>query len=169
MNVKEVKTLFAFNAWATNRIFDAVVSLQPENISKDMSSSHGSIFATMVHLVGAEKMWLSRWVGKQDSAFLSPENVPSMGDLRNLWNTVGFETAKFLAGLDDRKLQDFFEMKTSKGEIFRHIYWQAMLHLVDHSTYHRAQVVTMMRQLGVTPPATGMIMFFREAAKLQKS
>ena len=86
--------------------------------------------------------------------------------MKNIWVAVGFETAKFLGTMTDRKLQDAFTMKTSKGETFTHLYWQAFQHMVDHSSYHRGQVVTMMRQQGVTPPITGLINFYRETAKL---
>jgi uncharacterized damage-inducible protein DinB len=168
MTQQEMKLLHAYSAWASNRIFDAVAAMPQDQVMKDMHSSHGSIHGTLVHMVGAEKIWLSRWVGKPDPAFLQPEDAPTLEALRGIWNGVGHDTAKFLAGANDRKLQEVFEMKTSKGETHRQIYWQAMLHTVDHSTYHRGQVVAMMRQLGAKPPATGMIGFFRETAKLGK-
>jgi len=35
-------------------------------------------------------------------------------------------------------------------------------HAIDHSSYHRGQLVTLLRQVGATPPATGLIVFYRE-------
>lgn len=166
MTLQEIKLLHAFNAWADNRVFDAVMAMPPGLAMQDTKSSHRSIHGTLVHLVGAEKMWLSRWIGKPDAAFLTAEEAPTLEALKKVWSAVGFETARFLGTLTDRKLQESFTMKTSKGETFSHLYWQAFQHMVDHSSYHRGQIAAMMRQLGVAPPTTGLINFYRETAKL---
>ena len=166
MTLQEVKLLHAFNSWADNRILDAAVAMPSEKVMQDLKSSHGGIHGTLVHLVGSEKMWLSRWTGKPDAAFLSGADVPTVEAVRNAWVAVGFETAKFLGAMTDRKLQDTFTMKTSKGDTYTHIYWQAFQHMVDHCSYHRGQIVSMMRQQGTAPPTTGLINFYRETAKL---
>jgi len=166
MTLQEIRLLHAFNSWADNRIIDAVMAMPAEKVMQDMKSSHGSIHGTLVHLVGAEKMWLSRWWGKPDAAFLSAAEVPTVDAVKNTWIAVGFELAKFLGTLSDRKLQDTFTMKTLKGDTYTHTYWQAFQHMVDHCSYHRGQIVCMMRQQGVAPPSTGLINFYRETAKL---
>jgi uncharacterized damage-inducible protein DinB len=167
MTLQEMKLLFAFNAWASNKILDAVGALPEENITRDMKTSHKTILQTLVHMVGAEKVWLERWSGKPDAKFLTPSDYTTLASVKELWNTVGFTSAKFVAGLTDKKLQELFEMKTMKGDVFKTVYWQSMLHVIDHSTYHRGQIVAMLRQLDVVPPSTGMIGFFRETAKLK--
>jgi len=164
MNLQEIKTLHAFNAWASHRIFEATAALTPDQFTKDMKSSHGSIHGTLVHMVSAEKVWLGRWQGRAEP-FLKTTDVPTHGALVELWEKTGFEIAKFLGTLTDKKLQDTFIMKTMKGETFEHVLWHAMQHVVDHSTYHRGQVITMLRQLGITPPSTGLIVFYREAVR----
>lgn len=166
MTLQQAKLLHAFSSWASNRIFDAVIQLPEEEYFRDLKSSHKSIHGTLVHLVAAEKIWLSRWVGTPDASLLTAGEVPGLSGLRTLWEKVGFETAKFLGSLTDKKLQSTFAMKASGGETFTHIYWQAIQHVVDHSTYHRGQVAGMLRQLGHVPPPTGLIIFYRETAKL---
>lgn len=166
MTLQQVKLLHAFNSWADNRLLDAVAAMPADNALQDMKSSHGGIHGTFVHIVGSEKMWLSRWTGKPDATYLSAADAPTMEAVKNIWVAVGFETAQFLGTMTDRKLQDTFTMKTSKGETYTHTYWQAIQHMVDHCSYHRGQVVTMMRQQGITPPVTGLMNFYRETAKL---
>jgi uncharacterized damage-inducible protein DinB len=165
MTFMELKLLHAFNAWASNRVFDAVGQMPEAEVTRDMKTSHGSIHATLVHMVGAEKMWLSRWLGTPDRSFLSTAEVPTLADVRAGWERVGFETARFIGTMNDRKLQETFTMTTAKGESFVHTYGQAFQHVVDHGTYHRGQVVAMMRQLGVVPPSTGLIIFYRETTR----
>ncbi len=166
MTLHEATMLRAFNSWATNRILEALAGLTDEQYRRDMKASHGNIHNTLAHIAGAEKIWLERWTGKPNPAFLKPEEVPSLHDVRTLWENVGYATAGFFGSMTDRKLQETFTMTTSSGERHTHTIAQALLHLVDHSTYHRGQIITMMRQMGITPPTTSMIVFFRETAKL---
>jgi uncharacterized damage-inducible protein DinB len=166
MTLQELKLLHAFNSWATNRIFNACETMSSEDYHRDLKASHKSIHLTMVHMVGAEKIWLARWLGTPDQSFLSEKEAPDLATLRALWEKTGFETAQFLGTMSDKKLLGTFTMKTLKGEQVTHTYWQAFQHVVDHSTYHRGQVVAMMRQLGTPPPSTGLITFYRETAKL---
>lgn len=164
MTLSEARTLHAYSSWATNKIFETLSSLTQEQYTHGMNSSHGGIHGTMVHLVGAEKVWLERFQGSPQP-FLS-ENPPStMSELRNIWENVGFDTAKWLGTMSDRRLSETFTMKTLKGETFTHQFGQAFQHLINHSSYHRGQIVTLLRQLGVKPPATDMIVFFRETSK----
>jgi uncharacterized damage-inducible protein DinB len=168
MTLQEIKMLNAYNAWATNKIFEAVEPLPGEETVRDMKSSHKSIHGTLTHLVGAEKMWLSRMLGTPDKAMIKPTDVPTIADVKTTWEQTGFATAKFLGTMTDKKLQETFTMSTSTGEKFTHSFAQALQHVVDHSTYHRGQVITLMRQMGHTPPNTGMIRFFRETGSAGK-
>jgi uncharacterized damage-inducible protein DinB len=167
MTLHEATMLRAFSSWATNRILDAVTQLSDEQFRRDMKASHGSIYRTLAHMVGAEKIWLERWTGKPNPVFMKPEEVPSLRDIKARWEQVGYDTAKFFGSMTDKKLQDTFTMATASGEQHTHTFAQALLHVVDHSTYHRGQIITMLRQMGITPPTTGMIVFFRETAKLR--
>lgn len=165
MTLQEVKLLHAFNSWANNRIFDAVAKLTAEQYVRDMKASHGSIHGTLTHMVAAEQIWLSRWLGKPEPVRLNPVDVSTLQVLRSTWETSGYEMAKFLGTMTDKKLLETFTVKSPKGNTYTHTHWQAFQHMVDHSTYHRGQVITMMRQLGVVPPTTGLITFYRETAK----
>src|SRR2546428_1231516 len=64
MTPAEVRELFAFNAWASRRIFDGVGQLAPVDYLRDLKSSHGGIHGTLCHIVWAEQLWLQRWLGK---------------------------------------------------------------------------------------------------------
>ena len=165
MTLHEIKLLHAFNAWDTNRIFDAVGALPADDVLKDMKSSHQGIHGTLFHIVAGEKIWLSRWVGNPDARLMAASEAPSLADVKAVWEKAGFDMAKFLGSMSDKKLHETFTMTTSTGQTYTHLYWQAIQHLVDHSSYHRGQIITLMRQLGHTPPSTGLIAFYREIAK----
>jgi len=165
MTLQEIKTLVAYSAWATNRIFEALEELSPEETMRDMKSSHGSIHGTLTHLVGAEKIWLSRMSGTPDKATIKPTDVPTVADVKTTWEQTGFALAKFLGLQTDKKLEDTFGFLTLTGEQFTYRYGEALQHVVNHSTFHRGQVVALMRQMGHKPPDTGLTIFIRETRK----
>ena len=167
MTLQEIRNLHAYNSWADNRIFDALAQLPEEQYLQDLKNSHGGIHTTLIHLVGAERVWLERWQGGEISPFLSTLGLKTLAEVKTIWEKVGYDTAKWLSSMTDKKLNETFTMKTQKGDAFTHVYWQAFQHLVNHSSYHRGQIVTMLRQLGAKPPTTDLILFYRETAKLK--
>lgn len=165
MTLSDITTLHAYSSWATNRFFDALEKLTPDQLAQDMRVSHGSIRGTLLHMIGAEKIWLERWKGETPAAFLSAADAPDLAALKRIWTATGKATAAWLGTLNDRTLQAEFTMTTAAGKTFTHVYAAAFQHLVNHSTYHRGQITAMLRQLGVAPPATDLIVFLRETAK----
>lgn len=165
MTLREAKLLHAYNAWAMERIFDAAAPLPPDQFARDLHASHRSIHGTLTHLVSSERIWLSYWTGSPGPATLTTADAPTVAELKNVWTQTGFATARWLATLTDAKLQETFTMTTPDGTTHTHTIAQALQHLVNHGTHHRAQIVTLLRQLGITPPTTSMIGFFRETAQ----
>jgi uncharacterized damage-inducible protein DinB len=165
MTLQEAKTLHAFNAWATNRLMDALAKLPEEQYLRDMRSSHGNIHNTLAHLISAEQTWLARMTGTPDARLPETVQGTTLAELRKVWEKVGYDMARFLGELTDKKLSTPFTMKTSQGVTYTHTFAQALQHVVDHATYHRGQVITMMRQMGVVPPNTGMMTYYREISR----
>lgn len=165
MNVQEIKLLFAYNSWANNRLFEAAAALSEDQYKRDLQSSHGGIHGTLAHIVGAEKIWLSRWIRKPESTVMTGKDIASLEELKKVWEEVGRRTATFLAGMNDNKLQSTIEIVTTEGKRYTHSYQQMFQHLVNHSSYHRGQITTMLRQLGAKPVGTDMIAFHRLTTK----
>ncbi len=162
MILEEVKLLFAYNSWATNRVFEALEQMPAEKYRQEIKSSHGSIHGTLTHLVAGEKIWLSRLIGKPETTLLQPQEVGSLAALRNLWENVSRQMARFLSTLSVKKLNESFTIVTTEGKQFTHTYQQVLQHLVNHSTYHRGQITTLMRQLDAKPASTDLIVFYRQ-------
>ena len=162
MNVAEVKESFAYNAWAVRRLFDALAALPAEQYQQDLKSSFASIHGTVCHIVWAEQLWLTRWVGTPAPAVAQGKDLAGLADARARWDVLEAERAAFLAGFPDARLSDTITIQPTAGGAYSHTFREMFLHVVDHSSYHRGQVIAMLRQLGVKPPSTGMMGFFRE-------
>jgi uncharacterized damage-inducible protein DinB len=158
--VNEFLKLFEYNAWANRMIFDAAGQLPDEQYFREMKSSHGGIHGTLAHIVWAEHLWLNRWLGKPNPAVPQGGDLPSLPAVRERWEEIEQERARFLAGAADR-LEETILVKPSTGGEYQHSFGQMFRHLVNHSSYHRGQIVTMLRQLGATPPNTDLIRFYR--------
>lgn len=165
MNVEQVRELFRYNAWANRRIFDALAALPTGDYMRDLKSSFGSIHGTLAHIVGAERLWLARWKGEA-ATLLKGSEVASLAELRKLWDSVEADRTQFLGRATTPQLDSEIVVKPSGGgQQYVHTLRQTLQHTVDHSSYHRGQLVTMLRQVGVKPPSTGLIGFYREQAK----
>jgi len=162
MNVADVKESFTYNAWANARVFAALAALPTEQYHQDLKSSFGSIHGTVCHIVWAEQLWLSRWLGKPAPAVAQGKDLPGLSEARARWDAMEAERAAFLAGFPEARMSDTVTVQTSSGGAFQHSFREMFLHAVDHSSYHRGQIITMLRQLGVKPPSAGLIGFYRE-------
>ncbi|HKW15455.1 MAG TPA: DinB family protein [Candidatus Krumholzibacteria bacterium] len=162
MDVIEIRTLFAFNRWANDRILTACRLLTDEEFQRDLRSSHGGVRGTLVHTLWAEWVWFRRWVGESPKTVLDEKDFPDVTAVESRWNELDQERRLFLATISDEKLTSTFSYVNRKEEHWEYSYLRAMQHTLNHSTYHRGQIVTMLRQLDRTPPVTDLLVFFDE-------
>jgi len=163
MTKQDIVTLYEYNRWANGRTLDAVEKLDPAAFLKNLGNSFASIHATLVHIAGAEWAWLRRWHGDSPSKLPTGE-FPTVASLRERFQSLDREREAFLAGVSEERLQQPFEYKDLAGNAMRLPLVQSMQHVVNHGTYHRGQVTTMLRQLGATPIGTDMSRFYLDRA-----
>ncbi|MGH7673924.1 MAG: DinB family protein [Gemmatimonadales bacterium] len=158
--VTHVRELYAYNRWANDQVLRAVERLTPEQLLRDTGSSFSSIRDTLAHILGAEWIWLERWLGRSPRALLAAADFPTAAALRDRWAMVEAGQQAFLAGLQDDRLPQRVAYINTKGQRWEYALWQMLVHVVNHSTYHRGQVTTMLRQLGAAPAATDLLNFY---------
>ncbi|MCA1641972.1 MAG: DinB family protein [Acidobacteria bacterium] len=107
----------------------------------------------------AEWVWLRRWRGESPRAILDPAEFADVESVRSRLAEVARERAQLLAGLTDADLERVVAYVNAKGEEWRYPLGRMMQHVVNHSTYHRGQVVTMLRQLGADAPSTDLLLY----------
>jgi uncharacterized damage-inducible protein DinB len=162
MNTDDFRTLFAFNAWANARTLQSLDALPEAALYVDLKNSFGSIHGTLVHLCGAEDIWLQRLNGADPGLFMKKEMYPTYASVKTKWSEVEAGWKKYMAGIQDDILSRSLTFHNLKGEEVTQLLWQSLQHLVNHSTYHRGQITTMIRQSGGTPIGTDLITFYRQ-------
>ena len=96
--------------------------------------------------------------------------MPGLADFPDLpswiagWEETAAGIEAFLAALTDEQLAAEHHLDHTTGETYTRPLWQPVFHMVNHSTYHRGQVVSLLRQMGYQPPSTDLIYYFIERA-----
>ncbi len=164
MTPAEMSLLYDFNAWANHRSMEAASALTPEQFTKPMGSSFSSVRDTLAHICGAEWIWLERFQGRSPSSLPDVSQFADVASLRAHWDELEGRLLKFVHGLKQEDLERVMEYKTLKFGVYKNPLWQSMQHVVNHGTYHRGQVTTMLRQHGAQPIPTDLMHFYRERA-----
>lgn len=160
MKARDIRLLYRYNRWADARVLDSVAALTGEQFTEDLSGSFRSVRDTLTHILAAEWIWLRRWRGTSPAALLDPADFPTIAALRARWAEVEAEQTDFVEGVTEGALEEVVAYVNTKGEPWRYPLWQMMQHLVNHSSYHRGQVATLLRQLGAKPASTDFLLFF---------
>jgi uncharacterized damage-inducible protein DinB len=166
MNLKEIQRLLDYTQWANDLALEAAAKLPDEALRRHVGISHGSIFGTLVHMAGAEWIWLERWRGRSPAkaeawSVWSPEWCVDLVTLKERWATMIDRRTEFVSGLDDERLNADLAFKLLSGDPSSMPLIDQMQHVVNHATLHRGQVVGMIRQLGIDPPSTDLIFYLR--------
>jgi uncharacterized damage-inducible protein DinB len=163
MHLQDIHTLYDYNYWANHKLLDIVETLTQEQFTKDFGSSHGGIHGTLFHMMGAEEIWLKRWKGENPASFHKAEEYPTFDALTGHWDMVEHEMIGFCHMLKtESDIQRIVVYKDLKGNEYSQPLSQLMQHLANHSTYHRGQIVTLLRQLGVKPVGTDLVAYYRQ-------
>jgi len=165
MTPEEIRLLYDYNAWANRRSLDAAAALTPEQFTKPMGSSFSSVRDTLAHIYGAEWIWLERFQGRSPASLPDTTQFPDIASLGERWGEHTPRLLGFVRGLKQGDLDRILEYKTLKFGVYRNPLWQSMQHLVNHGSYHRGQVTTLLRQHGARPILTDLMHFYRERAE----
>lgn len=169
MEPAEMRELFAFNAWANHRVLDAAEALTIEQFAKPLGSSFSSVRDTLVHIWAVEWIWLERLQGRSPASFPDAKEFVDLASLRVRWAEVEKRWLEYVARLDQAELDEEVDYKTLSFGPSRDPRWQMMQHVVNHGTYHRGQVIAMLRQLGAKGMGTDLISFYRERKAAAKT
>ena len=156
--------LLLYTLWADRQVLQAVRQVGAEDLNRDAGISIGSMLGTLAHMMGAERIWLSRFAGVSPDRLQTIEDFPTLPAWIVGWEETAAGLEAFLASLTDEQLAATLTWKNTRGQSFTRPLWQPVLQLVNHTTYHRGQVVSLLRQMGYTAPTTDLIYYFLERA-----
>jgi uncharacterized damage-inducible protein DinB len=157
--------LFEYNYWSQDRQFEACSPLTQEQFSRPLGGSFSSLRDTLAHLVDGEQYALHRWHGHSRQEIINamgfskvserltlwPNQFPTLAALRSAAQAVEVEVWGFLEGLTEAQMGRSISYIDGANRPWVYPLWRMLFHHVTHQTYHRGQVTTLLRQLGVQP------------------
>jgi uncharacterized damage-inducible protein DinB len=164
-----LRSLFQYNAWADSRLLDVCGSLTNEQFLRDLGSSYGSVRDTLAHMYGAEWVWNERFQGRSPAALNPAGAFSDLASVRAKLEEMDQHYLDYVSKLTAQDLERVMRYKSFAGIEFSNPLWQSLHQVANHGTYHRGQVVTLLRQLGVKPVSTDLIGFYREQGALARA
>ena len=168
MELNDICQLYDYNRWARRRILTVASTLASDDFIRPMGNSFSSIRDTLAHILGAEWIWLERWQGRSPRALLDAATFPTVPSLESRWETVEHDQMQFIEALTPQRLGEELAYTNQQGQRCSYLLWQQLVHVVNHSSYHRGQVTTLLRQLGAEAVSTDFLVYFDERPKSRR-
>lgn len=139
-----------YNNWTDDTAIEWLNQIDNEQWSQHIASSFSSVKQTVIHLVSAKRIWIDFWTLVPDPVYLSSGFKGTKEELITLWKKASVDLKMFIENFpEENYLQPvtFIYPDGRKGQM---IFWQTFLHFINHATFHRGQLVTLLRQTGFT-------------------
>jgi len=162
VNPQDILLLYKYNQWSSQKILDAASQVTHEQYLAPASFPHGGLRGTLVHALFAQWIWRMRWEGTSPTQRFKPEDFPTFTSLRARWEEEENKLLAFVDGMTDERLNNKFIYKSTDGKQHERILWQAMAHLINHSTQHKTEAAALLTDFGHSPGDIDMIYYLIE-------
>lgn len=151
-----------YNIWANNLVIESMLQLPLNKIDKLMTSSFPTIRATVSHTWSAEDIWLQRLMKSETILWAESIFKGSFEDACINWQLSSKGLERFMNVQNDGSLNSILNYPDRQNQPHETPVYQILLHVFNHSTYHRGQLITMLRQtMEAKIPQTDFIVFAR--------
>jgi len=154
--------LFEYNDWANDRTLGAAAAVSPEQLKRELGNSFGSVHDTLAHITGAEWIWLERWFGRSPAKLPCGSDFVGLDSIIEKLRKVRSDRRHWLGLVSADSLSESASYRNVRGQSCAYPLWQQLTHVVNHSTYHRGQVITLLRQLGNNVVSTDFLLLIDE-------
>jgi uncharacterized damage-inducible protein DinB len=152
-----ISDMLAYNCWANERICSLI---KDELADAEVKSSFSSIRKTLYHVWDAQYIWELRLKGQSLKEGISKSFTGSLDEAKKLFLDQSAKLKDLFQEGDEDRIIDY---RNIAGQSFSSSIGEILLHVCNHSTFHRGQIVSMLRILGETElKATDLIAFYRE-------
>ncbi len=160
-----IKMFYNYNSVSTARLIQALKQLNDEEMNAPGCSGNGSIRETLAHFLGTQWGWFS-WFDKSLSVAesmklrVTADEIGSAEKIYRKWQAIDSQTIRCINSLTDRDLMENWSASLASGFTMSLPLWQLLMHVANHGTHTRAQIIAAVRRMGYDP---GSYEFFRFA------
>lgn len=160
---KFIREYAAYNVWANERMCNVIASLDEEKLNREIASSFPSVKKTLLHIWDVQAIWLERFAGNSLKSFPSDSFTGTKEDMIEGVRSTSGKLQALADGYDKKGLNRKITYMTLKSGEYTTPVYQMLSHVFNHSTYHRGQLTTMLRQVDITQfPIMDFTYFCRE-------
>lgn len=165
MTPESLARLFDYNYWAFERVWACIEPLTDEQFVQPLGYSRGSIRDQVVHLMSATRRWMERLQLKEASPHLAFEDFTSKAAVKTMWDQMQGEVLNYIESLDQAQLDEVIRWEISSRALISHSpRWELLLHVANHGTDHRAQILAMLHEhFRVATVEQDMVLYLVEA------
>jgi len=147
MNANAFRHFYEYHFAENRKIWEGAAQLSQEQFRQPLGYSHGSVRDQIAHLINADEVWFSELRGVAPTEPYPPADFDDRNNIRAYWDRLEQSMREYLAELRDEMLFDkpIKEPEEDKDLIV----WQVLLHVANHGTDHRAQILRLLNDLGV--------------------
>jgi uncharacterized damage-inducible protein DinB len=152
-----VKTYYAYNSWATAQLLDSLEQLSSDELAAPGCSGHGSARDTLAHFMTTQWGWIS-WldgsmtVSQSYQVRITGESIDTVAKAREKWRPIDEQATELINGLSEEKLHDVWTWSIPTGGSDSLPLWRLLMHVANHGTHTRAQIVAEIRRAGRDAP-----------------
>jgi len=162
MNKQYITDLTNYILWADAITIEWLSQITDDQWNQHITSSFSSIKQTALHIASAQRVWLDFWQHTPNPAFLSVEFTGTKEDLIKIWKQSSCDLKKLIDDYPEENYTQPITFQWPRGGTGSMQFWQTLSHMINHSTYHRGQLVTLLRQAGFTSlSSTDLATYYR--------
>jgi uncharacterized damage-inducible protein DinB len=150
-----IEMLVNHNITCREPILIILEKLSSEDLKKDLGVGKSSIMDILVHLMNAEKYWISL-LSNAKFEHLDPKDFTDISSIRTAWCEIENRTIAFVKNLQENELLHVKSVMWKKGTMSFTV-GKALIHMATHETHHRGLIVGLIRQMGFEPPDVNML------------
>ena len=144
-----LKQYAAYNVWASQRIIDLMLTLSEDKHLQEVPSSFKSLLKTVLHMLDAESIWWQRMKLQERIVVPSEGFTGNMQDACSGLLQQSKQWEEWVSNASELSVDHVFQYQNAKREFFKMPIYQMLHHVFNHGTYHRGQLINMLRQLGI--------------------
>ena len=150
MDVADIRFLFAYDRWATEKVLAVAIPVPYDEWEESNRIDRRGLGGIMVHALGAHERWRAGWQGLALPARREAGPLPTAAELLDLWRAEWAEMDAYLDGLTDEEARGQFDEVTM---------WHTLVHVVNHGTQHRSEAAVLLTIMGRSPGDLDLIDF----------